>query len=637
MFLYSLLGRLFLRSVARNQRFSLGLGLLALLTVIGLAHHFLPGSVAGKGRPAEQTRLGLPLFPEAGVASAPATAPNAKLHQSVARMSLCFEANHGQTDKQVDYLARGPGYTLFLTPTEAVMTLRSDKPVPAGVGKRHSQPTSAPSSQAAVVRMELLGARAAAHAAGVDPLAGQVNYFRGKDPSQWQTGIPTYARVHYADVYPGIGLVYYGNQQQLEYDFQIAPGADPSQIRLAFAGAQHVGVDSTGDLVLWAGGQELRQHRPVAYQEIGGVRREVEAEFIVQGERVAFAVGHYDPNQPLIIDPTLSYSTYLGGSGDDVAYAIALDAAGDMYLTGWTSSPDFPTLNPFQPQLGGNQSAFVAKLTPDGCALVYGSYLGGSGQTGSPFAAEGGLGIAVNAAGNAYVTGYTSSPDFPTANPLQPTFGGGDFGDAFVAKLTADGSALVYATYLGGRGADFGYRLAVDDAGNAYLTGSTTSPDFPTVNPLQPAYGGGGTTWGDAFVAKLSADGSALVYATYLGGRGQDVGWAIAVDAAGAAYVTGYTNSLDFPTANPMQPALGGQGVYNAFVAMLAADGSTLVYSTYLGGSVGEGALGIAVDAASNAYVTGYTSSPDFPTANALQPHLGGADATNCFVAKISP
>jgi len=289
-------------------------------------------------------------------------------------------------------------------------------------------------------------------------------------------------------------------------------------------------------------------------------------------------------------------------------------------VTGHTSSTNFPTANALQPTNGGAYDAFVAKLTADGSSLVYSTFLGGSGE-------DGGYGIAADPEGNAYVTGWTRSNNFPTANALQPTSGG--FDDAFVAKLSADGSSLVYSTYLGGGRYEYGNGIAADSAGNAYVTGYTSSTNFPTVNALQPASGGGSA---DAFVAKLTADGSSLVYSTYLGGADLDVGRGIAADSEGNAYVTGETLSTDFPTANALQPTLGGY--YDAFVAKLTADGSSLVYSTYLGGSGEDMGRGIAADSEGNAYVTGETLSTDFPTANALQPAIGGA--ADAFVAKLT-
>jgi hypothetical protein len=430
--------------------------------------------------------------------------------QNFSRTTLYFEANQGQTDPQVQYLARGPGYTVFLTATEAVLMANpvgqaADLPTADEAGQR-----SAPQPKAAVVRMQLIDSNPAAQARGADLLPGIVNYFLGNDASKWRTHIPTYARVQYQDIYPGVSLVYYGNPQQLEYDFVVGPGTDPSQIRLRFAGAQRVRIGAGGDLVVQAGDQVLLQGKPIAYQNVAGERREVAAGFVVHGQEVTFALGSYDRCQPLVVDPVLSYSTYLGGSGTDSGNAIAVDAAGNAYIVGFTTSPDFPTANPLQPFLTPPYSnAFVAKLTADGSALVYSTFLGGSGDS-VLGQGDNGTGIAVDTAGNAYVAGITSSANFPTVNALQPRYGGGN-GDAFVAKLTADGSALVYSTYLGGSGIERCNTIAVDGAGNAYVTGETGSPDFPTANALQPTLN---SVLNNAFVAKLTADGSALVYST---------------------------------------------------------------------------------------------------------------------------
>jgi Big-like domain-containing protein/beta-propeller repeat-containing protein len=317
----------------------------------------------------------------------------------------------------------------------------------------------------------------------------------------------------------------------------------------------------------------------------------------------------------------LMYSTYLGGTALDQGDGIAVDSAGNAYVTGGTQSTDFPTMNPLQPANAGGFDAFVAKLTPTGSALVYSTYLGGSGN-------DLGFGIAVDSADNAYVTGYTASTNFPTANPLQPSYGGGP-SDAFVAKVTPTGSALVYSTYLGGSINDEGFGIAVDSVGNAYVTGYTTSTNFPTVNPLQPTYGGDY----DAFVSEINAAGSVLVYSTYLGGSSQDYGRSITVDSAGNAYVTGNTNSTNFPTMNPLQPTYGG-GNSDAFVTKLNPSGSSLVYSTYFGGSLADFGFGIAVDSSGYAYVTGDTNSTNFPTMNPLQPTYGGGNS-DAFVSKI--
>jgi len=524
------------------------------------------------------------------------------------QLPLTFEVNQGQTDSRVDFLARGPGYNIFLTATEAVFAL----------------------PRAPAMRMQLVGSAADPRVQGVDALPGKVNYFRGQDTASWKTKVPIYRRVKYSAVYPGVDLVYYGQSQQLEYDFIVAPGADPNTIKLDFAGVEQTTVDAQGDLVLKTAGGPLRFQKPVIFQINGGRRHPVEGGYVHRSpHEIGFHVGAYDRTRPLIIDPVLSYSTYLGGSGLEEGNGIAVDATGAVYVTGSTTSTNFPTVNAAQPTLNeGGLDIYVAKLTPDGTALVYATYLGGSDYE---IVAD----IAIDSAGAAYVSALTRSSDFPMVNAFQPANKGGT--DAVVAKLSADGSRLIYSTYLGGSGDELGYgpggsqsvaAIAVDLAGAAYIAGGTRSPDFPTVNALQPMRNGL-----DAFVAKIAPDGTALLYSTYLGGAVGDVATDIAVDSLGAAYVVGSTQSADFPTVNPIA---GFGGHWDAFVAKLAPDGSRFIYSTYLGGSSFDGGYGIAVDASGAAYVTGETDSSDFPTMNALQPQVGGS-TYDAFVVKIAP
>jgi hypothetical protein len=542
---------------------------------------------------------------------------------SYGKLPLHFEANQGQTDERVKFLARGSGYGLFLTSTESVLVLRKAEARRPGKGVARGEAATAKRSSAPeVLQMKLLGADPRAAIEGREELPGKSHYFIGNDPKKWRTDVPQYARVEYKDVYPGVSLTYYGNQSQLEYDFVVSPGGDPGRIRLGIEGAEEIHVDAEGNLVLSLPGGEVVEKAPVVYQEVNGARKAVEGRFVLRGRaEVGFEVGTYEADRPLVLDPVLVYSTYLGGGGGDLGLGIAVDASGNAYITGYTFSFNFPTANPLQAAFGGGiVDAFVAKVNAAGSALVYSTYLGGSGN-------DNGLGIAVDASGNAYVTGFTSSTNFPTANPLQAAYGGGIY-DAFVAKVNAAGSALVYSTYLGGSGNDNGYGIAVDGSGNAYVTGDTNSTNFPTANPLQAANGGGD----DAFVAKVNAAGSALVYSTYLGGSGWEFGQGIGVDTFGNAYVTGLTQSTNFPTANPLQAAFGGGT--DAFVAKVNAAGSALVYSTYLGGSAGDVGDGIAMDASGNAYVTGYTFSANFPTANPLQAANGGS--SDAFVAKLN-
>jgi len=616
----------------------------------------------------------------------------AQVRSNYDKLPLGFEANQGQTDARVKFLSRGNGYTLFLTPSEAVLHLR---------------PREREENSEAVLRMQMIGANPSPRILGKEALPGRVNYLVGKDPSQWHTKIPTYGKVAYEGVYPGVDLMYYGNQGQLEYDFVVAPSADPHDIKLAFKGSGPIEISPAGELVLHTENGAIRMHKPVIYQEINGIRKSIDGSYILnKGQTVGFQVAAYDTAHPLIIDPVLVYSTYLGGTYMDECSSIAVDLQGRIYVAGWTSSTDFPALNSIQPNLSSRAGssdfpvdAFVAQLTPDGTTLRYATFLGGSeydssqgivvdpqghvtvaGLTLSPdfpihnalqpaffgkefdvfvaqLTADGaalrystylggsdsdkGSGIAVDLQGRAYVTGDTGSLNFPTKNALQPTLhlGPGASGrDAFVAQLTADGKALHYSTYLGGRSDDWGHDIAVDPQGQAYVSGETTSTDFPIKNAFQPAFRGGnddvfGAVVGkDVFIAKLTANGKTLSYSTYLGGSGNETGHGLAVDLRGQAVVTGSTDSPDFPSRNALQPTFGG-GYSDAFVTQLAADGRALSYSTYLGGSDLDGGSSIAVDQHGQAYVTGSTSSPDFPTVNALQPAFAGN--IDVFVAKI--
>lgn len=543
-------------------------------------------------------------------------AGNRQFRAAYTQLPMIFEANHGQSDSQVQFLSHGSGYTLFLTSTEAVLALQKSS-------RRESSP----------IRMQFAGANPTSQVTGLDMLEGKSHYFVGHDPKRWRTNIPHHARVQYRQVYPGVDLVFYGNQGRLEYDWMMAPGADLERIRLRFEGVDHLSLDGEGDLILHTPGGEVVQRAPAIYQEVEGVRKTISGGYVLQGQReVGFQTGPFDASKPLVLDPVLEYSSFFGGSKEDEIISVAVDQAGNAYLTGETSSPDLPTTpgalpHPdavFRSSTPGSTLAFVAKLNATGSALVYCTYLGGS-------KISVGHDIAVDAAGNAYVAGRTQASDFPLAKPLQSAFGGGS-DDAFVSKLHPAGSTLVYSTYLGGSEYDQVRSLAVDSAGNAYLTGHTRSTNFPTVRPLQAAFGGGSD---DAFVAKLNAAGSALTYSTYLGGGGADTGHAVTVDASGNAYITGLSNSPNFPTAKPFQASFRGEG-NDTIVVKLNASGSALVYSTYLGGSKNDESRGIAVDASGNVYVTGYTQSPDFPTMKPFQGKFGGG-SNDAFITKLNP
>ena len=553
----------------------------------------------------------------------PAQTASQQIQAAYTKLPLSFEANLGQTDASVKFLSHGSGSHLYLTPTEAVLTLTQPQPQSNHLTHKDPKPANIHTSSS-VVRMQLISANPSPQMTGVQPQRGKVNYFLGNDPKHWHTNIPTYAQVKYQQVYPGVDMVYYGNQQQLEYDFIVAPGANPNIIKLAFAGVDKVSVNREGDLTLVVGTKSVQMHKPVVYQTVNGSKQVIaNNNYIINNSNtVSFGLGRYDRTRPLIIDPVLSYSTYLGGSGADEGTGIAVDRAGNAYIIGQTFSTNFPTQNPLQAANGGGYfDAFVTKLNPDGEALVYSTYFGGNNE-------EVGKSIAVDRAGNAYITGQTGSSNFPTQNPLQAASIGSY--DAFITKLNPDGDALVYSTYLGGSNYDYGNSITVDRAGNAYITGYTISTNFPTQNPLQASYGGDV----DAFITKLNQNGDALVYSTYLGGSDYDQGSGIAVDRAGNAYITGQIGSTNFPTQNPLQAANGGG--YDAFITKLNPDGDALVYSTYFGGSNSDYGNSIAVDRAGNAYITGQTGSSNFPIQNPLQAANGGGQF-DAFITKLNP
>ena len=540
--------------------------------------------------------------------------PQVRVSETYGRLPLYFEANRGQTDPQVKFISRGDGYVLFLTSREAVLALNA--------------PTGQPAEGAqTVVRMRFVGADSEPRVSGEEESPGKANYFIGNDPAKWRRNVPTYAKVRYEGIYPGIDLIYHSNRRQLEYDFVLRSDVNPNTIVLGFEGADRLEVNARGDLVLHTAAGEVGQRKPVIYQEHDGIRKEIPGGFVLTDkQQVSVRVAAYDTSQPLVIDPILFYSTFLGGRGDDTGLRVAVDTAGNAYVTGVTTSIDFPTPpGTLQTTFGGAAHAFVTKLNPTGSGIVYSAYLGGSAE-------ENGLGIAVDAAGNAYVTGLTGSSNFPTTpGAFQTTFAGVE--DAFVTKLDPTGSALVYSTFLGGGGFDEGTAIGVDAAGNAHVTGLTGSSNFPTTpGAFQTTFAGGSF---DAFVTKLNFTGSALVYSTFFGGSGFDRGVGLAVDAAGNAYVTGLTDSSNLPTtAEAFQTTIGGSS--DAFITKLDPTGSRVVYSTYLGGSGQEEGLGIAVNTAGNAYVTGRTGSTNFPTTSrAFQTTSGGSD--DAFVTKIAP
>lgn len=454
------------------------------------------------------------------------------------------------------------------------------------------------------------------------PQVGIANYFTGSNPDQWRTGVPLFQAIRYSSLYPGVDLVYHGNQNRLEYDLIVAPGASWQSIRLAFGGAEPVEIDSEGNLKVPTESGWVTHARPAVYQITQEGRRAVPARYVLNGAHEAgFEIGAYDPRQALVIDPTLAFASYLGGSGDDYGHAVAVDSSGCTYVVGETGSFNFPSVGPEQSSMAGNTDVFITKWKAAGTGLVYSTYIGGNNR-------DAAMGVAVDAAGNAYVTGFTYSANFPiTSGALRTSFMGTS--KAFVLKLNPAGSGLVYSTFLGGSGADYGSGIAVDASGEAHIAGYTASVDFPvTAGAFQPAYGGGAY---DGFLAKLNQAGSALLFATYLGGLGNDTAAGVALDPSANIYVTGQTQSGNFPTLNPLQPT-GSES--DAFVVKMNSSGQ-VTYSTFLGGTGLNNGTGIAADASGNAYVTGFTNAPDFPgTSTGYQSfNKGSYDA---FVAIIN-
>jgi hypothetical protein len=566
-------------------------------------------------------------------ASTPAPRPSG----AYGDLPLSFEENCGQADSRVKYLARGRGYTLFLTPKATVLELRHPSPAaeqkPAANTSAVLPDLQRETGQAPedVVRFELAGASANARMDAVEKLPGVSNYYIGNDPARWRSGIANYRKVVYRDAYPGIDVTYYGNPGLLESDFIVAPGADPRLIEWEVEGAARMRVNAAGDLILETANAAMRLQKPIVYQMVAGERKEVIGKYRIDHNTVHFALGAYDRSRTLIIDPTLSFATYLGGSNGlagDIAFAVAVDAAGEAYVTGQASSTDFPTKSAFQGNLGSSavENAFVAKFSADGSALIFSTYLGGSS------ASDQGAGVALDGSGNAYVVGTAGSSDFPLQNPLsgQSVHSGGDC--AFVSSFSGTGS-LLFSTYICGGTGDDGLRIVLDSNKNVYVGGNTLSANFPTVNPLQSSLAGSQNT----FVAKLAPvtpNGSSMLYSTYFGGNGYDYIQGLALDASNNIYVSGSTNSSVFPTKIPIQANLKAtSGEFNSFVAEINAAGTALVYSTYLGGSVDDTNTGLAVDSSGNAYLVGSATSPDFPVKNTLQALDPGGDA---YIAKVA-
>lgn len=537
---------------------------------------------------------------------------------SFGQLPFVFEKNQGQADESVQFLGRGPGYTLLLRDQGATFKLR---------------PKGQPSS---TLRTEFAGANAGVDITGLDQLAAKTNYYTGSDPRGWHTDVSNFARVQYHNVYDGIDAVYYANNKDLEYDFVVAPNADPDVIKLKFAGADKLSLDQSGNLQITVNGQVMEQRAPVSYQESNGKHEPVESSFaLTNGNQISFVIGAYDHNRPLIIDPAMRYLTYIGGfNGDDDVASVAADSQQNAYLTGSTDSTDFVSPGDSPRDAGADGAAFIAKLNSNGSQLLFLTIFDGEEQ-------DTATDIAVDDFGNAYITGQTWSEHFPLHNPYQDRalrcvraaqclFRDTD---SFVVKVNVAGQ-VANSTYLGGRDSELGSGIAVRGDGSlVYITGHTFSSGFPTVREYQGggAFGNGG----DAFLTVMPMNGGAPIYSTHFGGNDYELGADVAIDAAGNAYITGETDSDDMPIRSAFQTNnLGGNDSYIAKFNPFASGDASLVYSTYLGGAGGDYAKGIAVTPQGKAYVTGVTGSFNFPLLNAI-------DTTNqvneAFVTALNP
>jgi hypothetical protein len=608
---------------SRQHHLGLRVGLLVLASSLAVSGDSRPGlTSAASGSSGNPTPSARPRSHDAN-RSEPARSPQGRVTYPYSKLSLSFE-DHRQTGSRIEFITRGSGYALFLSPTDALFALRRKKEKQPFLKPSHISPPSPVN----VLRMKLVGTNVQSRAVGVAQFPGRGNYFIGPDPQQGRTDIPMYSKVEYRNVYRGIDQIFYGTQHRLEYELIVNPGADPNIITLGFEGADKIEIDQAGNLVLRIGSGQILQRKPIVYQTVEGKRGSIDGKYVTRrANQIGFEIGSYDHDRPLTIDPVLKFSTYLGDTGEDEASGVAVDSAGNTYVVGTTDSLNFPTsAGGLQTVSGGGKDVFVTKLNPSGTAVVYSTYIGGSLD-------DEGYGIAVDAEGNAYVTGTTASPNFPTTTGALRNFIGGKT-DAFVVKLSPTGAALSYSTYLGGSGYEEGFGIAVNASGNAYVTGTTTSTDFSTTSGVMQSILKGPI---DAFVTKLSPNGNAATYSTYLGGSAADIGFGIALDAAGdRTSVTGVTDSADFPTTGAsFRPTFAGGG--DAFVVNLNSAGSAASYATFLGGNSLDAGFGIKLNAEGNAFITGFTESADFPTTAGTRQPISGGGNSDAFVTKLNP
>lgn len=535
--------------------------------------------------------------------------------KSYVNLPLIFEENMGQVDSKVGFLSRAPGYTFLFNELDIVIALQSDKKSPQSVFKLAFLGHNNPSVN------------------GEGVLKSYSNYFLGNSSNSWITKVPHFSRVVYSNLYPGIDAVFYGNNQKIEYDLIVTPGADPSKIQFSLSGIESLSFQNGSLKIGMKNAEEVIMEKPIVYQDIDGLRKDVLGEFVLLAHSgdtymLGFSIGEYEASQSLVIDPIINYSSYIGGSRETTVAGVSIDEEGNAYITGKTYSLDFPILSPsLAPStILENAAAFVTKISSDGTELLYSTYLGGSTVDSENNASKTfGNSIAVDINGNAYVTGFTNAKDFPTTTSLSYEV---DItkGSAFVTGIDPSGSSLLFSSYLGGNEYTAGNSITVDLKGNVYITGETIATNFPTKNPL---YATNITTGSSiAFITAVAHDGSSLIYSTYFGSNKKTSGNAIAVDKYGNAYITGIAGQGLPTVGDPLQIGAKSGG----FVAKIASGGTKLIYSSYLGNS----GTGIAVDKKGNAFVVGQTSSPNFPLKG--RPIAPKANSTNTgFITGINP
>jgi len=549
-------------------------------------------------------------------------------------MPLAFTENRGQWPDDVLFRANSGGAMMWFTRggavyqfTRSIPANKSQDAPPFAVGSERfdHEPDSIETS---TIKATFVGANPDPQIVGWDKMEYKCNYFIGNDPDKWHTDVTNYKSITYKNIYDGIDLKYYGNGKQMEYDFIVAPGVDPSQICIQYDDAKSVSVNGNGELVVETDWGQVIERKPLVYQSSKNYTQRINCEYVLIDEnRFGFyLLDGYDSEMVLVIDPVLSYSTYLGGNDWDNSFGITVDEFNNVYVIGVTYSSDFPRENPYQASISvDNDDAFVTKLNSSGNGLIYSTFLGGNHS-------DCGRDIVVDSIGAAYITGFTHSDNFPTANPYDASHNNPHGYDAFVAKLSPAGNELIYSTYLGGVGTDNGYSgggIAIDGDGCAYVTGETSSYNFPTQNAYDNTLSGR-----DAFVTKLSAPGNTLIYSTFLGGNDVDMGDGIKVDNDGCAYVTGRTLSTNFDTLNPFQESLGEEGHYDAFVTKLSTAGNSLIFSTYLGGENDDMGCGIDIDSHNYTYITGFTKSDSFPILNPYNGVHNGSEP-DAFITKL--